>query len=182
MRAKRRRGARAAKAAKLAPRPADGPLRPVVRCMTAKYNMRARLGKGFSLEELKEAGVAPKYAPTIGISVDPRRKNRSVEGMMENVQRLKEYQTKLIVFPRNPAKPKAGDASKEDLAMAAQLKGTVMPLARPVPEIEVRAITAEDKASHPYRSIRIERSNKRLDGVRRKRLEEERKKEEDKKK
>jgi len=28
-----------------------------------------------------------------------------VEGLQQNVQRLKEYMSKLILFPRNPAKP-----------------------------------------------------------------------------
>ena len=41
------------KAAAIAPRPAAGLLRPVVRCATQKYNMKTRLGRGFTLQELK---------------------------------------------------------------------------------------------------------------------------------
>lgn len=172
MRKRRRRAARALKAAKIAPRPTDGPLRPVIRCPTNKYNMYVRFGRGFSIEELKEVGISPQFAPTIGISVDPRRKNRSVDAMQENVQRLKEYKSKLLIFPKNPAKPKAGEALKEDLNMVEQFTGKLMPITKKEPVIEVRPITDEDRKSHAYQSIRIERSNKRLEGKRKKRAEE----------
>lgn len=172
MRKRRRRAARVVKYAKQAPRPTDGALRPVVRCPTNKYNMRVRLGRGFSVEELKEAGIPIKYAPTIGIAVDSRRKNRSLDALQENIQRLKEYKTRLLVFPRNPSKPKAGEASKEDLTMASQLEGKLMPIVKKTSEIQVRPITDEDKKKTAYRSLRIERSNKRLEGIRKKRAAE----------
>jgi len=86
---KRRRDARKAKAARIAPRPAAGALRPVVRCQTVRYNNKVRAGRGFTLEELKQAGVAVKTAPTIGIAVDHRRTNKSVESLETNVARLK---------------------------------------------------------------------------------------------
>jgi len=47
------RAARAAKAVKVFPRPAAGPLRPVVHAQTVKYNTKLRLGRGFTLAELK---------------------------------------------------------------------------------------------------------------------------------
>ena len=172
MRKRRRRSARVLKYAKSAPRPIDGLLRPIVRCPTNKYNMHVRLGRGFSLEELKEAGIAVRYAPTIGIAVDPRRKNRSLDAMQDNVQRLKEFKTKLIVFPKNPAKPKEGEAKKEELAMAAQLEGKLMPIQKTTAEIEVRPITNDDRAKTAYRSLRIEKSNKKLEGIRKKRAAE----------
>lgn len=50
---KRRRRTRLQKAAAIAPRPAAGLLRPVVRCPTFRYNTKVRAGKGFSLAELK---------------------------------------------------------------------------------------------------------------------------------
>ena len=50
---KRRRQKRLEKAARVAPRPVDGQLRPVVRCPTFKYNTKVRRGRGFTLEELK---------------------------------------------------------------------------------------------------------------------------------
>merc|ERR1712137_1130186 len=65
-----RRKARAAKAAKVFPRPVSGALRPVVQCPTARYKARARLGRGFTLEELREAGFNnPLVARSIGIAV-----------------------------------------------------------------------------------------------------------------
>ena len=53
----RRRNARLAKAAAVAPRPVDK-LKPIVRCPTIKYNRRVRAGRGFSLAELKVSTLA----------------------------------------------------------------------------------------------------------------------------
>merc|ERR1712228_1059090 len=96
--------------------------RPVVRCPTQRYNIKARLGKGFTLEELRTAGLGAAYARTIGIAVDHKRTNKSVESLQINVQRLKEYKSKLILFPRNAKAPKKADASPEEIKMATQLK------------------------------------------------------------
>lgn len=52
-RKRRRRRARLQKAARTAPRPAKGPLRPVVHCATFRYNTKLRAGRGFTLAELK---------------------------------------------------------------------------------------------------------------------------------
>ncbi|KAG8563023.1 hypothetical protein GDO81_015902 [Engystomops pustulosus] len=124
----RRRKARQAKARRIAPRPVSGPVRPVVRCPTIRYHTKVRLGRGFSLEELKAAGINKKVARTIGISVDHRRRNKSTESLQTNVQRLKEYRSKLILFPRKPSAPKKGESSAEEVKMATQLKGTIMPI------------------------------------------------------
>merc|ERR1719203_2216618 len=94
-RKKRRSLARKAKAAKIAPRPAAGLLRPVVHPPTQRYNMKLRLGKGFTLEELKEAKIPKKLAPTIGIAVDHRRRSKCAESLQANVSRLKLYKAKL---------------------------------------------------------------------------------------
>merc|ERR1712232_798438 len=98
-RKKRRSLARQKKAAKIAPRPVAGLLRPVVHPPTQRYNMKLRLGKGFTLAELREAKIAPKLARTIGISVDHRRRNRCQESLQQNVERLNLYKSKLLVFP-----------------------------------------------------------------------------------
>ena len=63
------------------PRPVAGALRPVVRGQTKRYNTKVRAGRGFTLDELKAAGIPPKHAQTVGICVDHRRKNRSEESM-----------------------------------------------------------------------------------------------------
>ena len=52
-RKRRRRRTRLQKAARIAPRPAKGPLRPVVHCTTFRYNTKLRAGRGFTLDELK---------------------------------------------------------------------------------------------------------------------------------
>lgn len=106
----RRRNARKAKAATLGVRPLTL-LRPAVRCQTVQYNTKVREGRGFTLGELKEAGISRKTALGLGIVVDHRRRNLSVEGKAVNVERLKAYKTRLVVFPRKAAKPKKGDSS-----------------------------------------------------------------------
>ena len=77
----RRRQARIAKAAKVAPRPTAGLLRPAVRCPSIRYNTKLRMGRGFTLEELKGAGLTKYEAKSFGIAVDFRRVNRSVESL-----------------------------------------------------------------------------------------------------
>lgn len=49
----RRRVNRIKKAKEVFPRPAAGPLRPVVRCPSIRYHTKQRAGRGFTLEELK---------------------------------------------------------------------------------------------------------------------------------
>merc|ERR1712213_131283 len=83
------------KAKKLFPRPAAGLLRPIVHPPTQRYNMKLRLGKGFTLDELREAKIPVKTALTIGIAVDHRRRNRCAESLQANVERLKVYMSKL---------------------------------------------------------------------------------------
>lgn len=96
MRKQRRRLARKAKAAKVAPRPVDS-LRPVVRCQTVRYNTKVRAGKGFTLDEIKGAGLTAQVAKTLGVSVDHRRTNKSKESLDTNVARLKAYLSKIVV-------------------------------------------------------------------------------------
>merc|ERR1712100_49381 len=127
-RKKSRRIAREKKAKAIFPRPVSGALRPAVQCPTQRYNFKQRLGRGFTLEELKEAGIPRKLAPTIGICVDHRRKNRSLESLTDNVKRLKAYKANLVVFPRKAKKPKAGDATAADLQKADQFTGAIQPI------------------------------------------------------
>lgn len=49
----RRRQNRIKKAKDLFPRPAAGPLRPIVRCPSIRYHTKVRAGRGFTLAELK---------------------------------------------------------------------------------------------------------------------------------
>ncbi|KAJ3348593.1 60S ribosomal protein L13 [Entophlyctis luteolus] len=163
---KTRRVNRIKKAAAIAPRPIDGLFRPAVRCSTIRYNTKIRAGRGFSLDELEAAGINRKQARSIGISVDHRRKNRSVEGLQANVERLGEYKSKLILFPRKLNKPKSGDSAKADLAEAAQVShATVLPIVQP-PETDLfRKIEGEQKAT-AYNSLRRARADKKYKGKR----------------
>jgi large subunit ribosomal protein L13e len=171
---------RKARAEKMAPRPAQL-VRPEVTCPTQRYNSKQRLGRGFSLAELKEAGISPAYARTVGIAVDHRRTNYSVEAKQRNVQRLKTYKSKLIVFPRRRGKlsskkadgttyarnQKAGDASKSDLASAPQgYAGEIMPVVRAASSIvlpmeEITDAMSEFKA---YQTLRAARGQQRATG------------------
>merc|ERR1719195_1956692 len=66
-------------------------LRPVVRGQTLKYNRKVKLGRGFTDDELKGAGLSHVAAKRMRIAHDRRRVNRSEETFAENVQRLKAY-------------------------------------------------------------------------------------------
>ncbi|KAK9709929.1 60S ribosomal protein L13 [Basidiobolus ranarum] len=168
-RKKRRRLNRVQKAARIAPRPVDGLLRPAVRCPTIKYNTKLRSGKGFTLEELKEAGIRRKEALTIGVSVDHRRRNKSEESLQLNVQRLKAYKAKLIVFPKKASKPKKGDSEAAELAEAKQLAGSIMPVTQVYTKEKARKVTDEEKNTSAYATLRNVRSEQRYRGIREKR-------------
>merc|ERR1712117_964800 len=79
---------------------------------------KQRAGRGFTLEEIKAAGLSKKFARTIGIAVDHRRRNKSVESLQLNSQRLKEFKSKMILFPINAKKPRKGDATAEEMSKA----------------------------------------------------------------
>jgi len=78
---------RADKAAAVSPRPL-GKLRPLVMGQTRKYASKVRVGRGFSLAELKAAGLTGAFAQSVGIAVDHRRHNKNAETMDANVKRL----------------------------------------------------------------------------------------------
>merc|ERR1711879_246607 len=105
-----RRKARAAKAAKVFPRPVSGALRPVVQC-------------------------------------------------------LKEYQSRLVVFPKNVKKPKTGDATEEERNAVVQHRGVVMPITRAEEPLEFRAITEDElKAERAFVTLRKARAEAKYKG------------------
>ncbi|OAA67334.1 60S ribosomal protein l13 [Niveomyces insectorum RCEF 264] len=159
-----RRVARQTKAAAVAPRPVDR-LRPIVRCPTIKYNRKVRAGRGFTLAELKEAGVPRLLAPTIGIAVDHRRQNLSEESLAINVARLKAYRARLLVFPKKGAKPTVPEGQ------AASSIAAALPIPRRaagVTEIS-RSDLPAPLAEGAYATLRKARSDAKLVGVREKR-------------
>lgn len=172
-RKKRRHQKRVEKARRIAPRPLKK-LRPIVRCPTIRFNMRLRQGRGFTFEELKAAGISPKVAQTIGIAVDKRRKNKSVESLQQNVQRLKEYQSKLILFPLKNKKAKKGEASVQEMRLAQQVEGDVLPFntgkaSGPKAKLARKITKAEAKFS-AFHAVRQARANKKLAPGRAKRI------------
>ena len=153
-RKKSRRVARQKKAAAIFPRPVAGLLRPLVHCPTQRYNMKIRLGRGFTLEELRCAKISPKKARTIGISCDHRRRNRCVESRDLNVDRLKVYLSKLMIFPRN-SKVKKGETARTELENVAQnTLAEVIPREAVDSAIQTRPITSEMKKLEAYKTIR----------------------------
>lgn len=147
-------------------------LRPVVTCPTMRYNIKKRLGRGFSVDEIRAAGMKVAFARSIGISVDPRRKNKSVESMQKNVKRLKLYRSKLILFPRKGRKPCKGEASKEEIKLAVKVKGPVIPLSikkvRPI----ARKPSEKEKKFKAYQINRMARAKARFVGIRAKKARE----------
>jgi large subunit ribosomal protein L13e len=125
----------------------------------------------------QEAGIPRKLAPTIGIPVDPRRQNLSTESLTANVERLKAYRARLILFPRKSGQHKQLDSSKEDLQAAKDVVrkvGAVLPIDTGVgvkhgfSEVK-RSEMPESTEGGAYRKLRDARSEARLVGVREKR-------------
>merc|ERR1712183_888981 len=120
-----------------------------------------RFGRGFTLQELRAAGMNPKQARTVGIAVDHRRTSTSEEQLQSNVARLNSYKSKLIVFPRDEKAPKLkglfADATAEQLKSAAvkvKKRGRLMPVEKKAQEVESVKITAEDQKKKAYHSLR----------------------------
>merc|ERR1712227_828024 len=128
----------------------------------------------------KAQSIAPRPVAgavrSLGIAVDYRRRNRSVEGKQANVQRLREYKANLVVFPRNAKKLKKGwkdDASAEETAVATQITTSkVMPLVAEAVEVETRKITPEEKDANVARMLKAAWNDARLCGFREKRAKE----------
>jgi large subunit ribosomal protein L13e len=154
-RKKSRRLKRAAKAAAIAPRPIEK-LRPIVHCPTQKYSAKVRLGRGFTMEELKAAGLHPSYALTVGIAIDHRRTNRSEESLAANVARLEEYKKKLVVWSKKSA------PSEEP----GQFKGIIQPPPKPSKEIVMEDVTDEMKEFKAYTTMRVAKNETRVAGLR----------------
>ena len=158
--------------------------------------MKVRYGRGFTLEELKNAALSAKYARTIGIAVDGRRQNNNLEARDINVKRLKAYLAKLILFPSKTSRKLAKkpepttDAKKEvpkqrklmlpeapveklnSAAAKEQSKDkVVLPAQEPKLREKPQAITPEMKAAKNFIKLRVERVKARYAGIRKKRAD-----------
>lgn len=129
----------------------------------------------------QEAGIPRKLAPTIGISVDARRQTTSQEALALNVDRLKAYKARLILFPRKAGQHKKLDSSAEDVKSASDAKNVVYGKLSAVLPIDSgvgvkHGISEVKKNNLPkeveggaYRKLRDARSEARYVGAREKR-------------
>lgn len=111
--------------------------------------------------------------------MDPRRANLSQEPIAVNVERLKAYRARLILFPRKSGQHKTLDASKEDVKAAQEEHGKIIKhlgKVLPIENVSRAAAVGEVKRSEmgegtkdAYRTLRLARSDARLVGVREKR-------------
>ena len=166
----RRLTKRREKAAAIHPRPLRQ-LRPIVHKPTERYSGQTRLGRGFTLAELKGANVLPQFARTIGIAVDERRVNKSVELMQLNINRLKAYLEKLVLLPRKSGKPrKAGPGQLADSADVSNLvqntEKKVMAPQKARLTVQPQKITKEMNAFRAHSQLKIEMMNKKWAGKR----------------
>ena len=158
----RRRKLRAAKAKRLGPNPTHS-LRPAVRGQTRRYNNKLKLGRGFTLLELKAAGVrGANYARSLGIAIDTRRKDTCAETQKLNAGRIKEYVSRMILHPRRKAdkKPQVLEATPNQLksseAVSQNTSRTVIPLPTPESAFTWTAVTKEMKDGIVYKTLRKE--------------------------
>ena len=176
-RKRRRLDNRRTKAQQVAPRPLKN-LRPSVRCPTQRYNRRLRLGRGFTLEEVKQAGLNKHFARTVGISIDFRRTNKSAESLQRNVLRLKSYLEKLVVLPKKVGKPKKGikgivsDTTESTENLVQNTDRNVMAVERDEKKAPMVNVSKEMNTHQAYARIRLERTNQKWNGIRAKRAEE----------
>ena len=89
-----------------------------------------------------------------------------------NAQRLKEYRSKLVLFPRNQKKPKAADSPADALKGVQQVSGVIMPLKKKTHKAVFRAITEEEKNASAVWHLRRARADARLVGYRKKKAAE----------
>jgi len=68
-----------------------------------------RKGRGYSLEELKEAGINRNVARNNGVPVDVWRKTK----LAENIEQLKAIAKTISHLPKGEKKPKAGKKTKK---------------------------------------------------------------------
>merc|ERR1712066_703200 len=83
--------------------------------------------------------------------------------------RLKEYKSKLILFPISAKKPRKGDSTPEELSKAVQLAGEVMPIKPVVKRARAMELTEDLKNFQAFQTVRQARAFKRLHGIRAKR-------------
>ena len=128
---------------------------------------------GFTLAEVKAAGIGVKFARSIGIAVDHRRRNRNQESFELNKARLQNYINKLVLFPRDEKNPvtkaKKGilnDTPKENQKVDNSVKVNVLPpLVKRVKAVGQLQLDQLRKGN-AYKTLRQEWANQRNEGRR----------------
>ncbi|KAH7648653.1 60S ribosomal L13 [Cryptosporidium bovis] len=138
-----------------------GMLRPIVHPPTQRYNMKTRLGRGFTLEELSACGINKKAAMSIGIAVDHRRTDASEETFQVNVNRLRNYINGIILMPRKGKKTKKGFAGIPDDSSKQEFKSVknvsfkkAFPLVSESIKEKTHTITSEERKFRAYATLR----------------------------
>ncbi|RZB39010.1 Ribosomal L13e domain containing protein [Asbolus verrucosus] len=158
----RRRATRAKKLIRATPKPIQ-PLRPTVYCVSVRYNTKLRRGRGFTLQELKQAGINKKFARTIGIAVDFRRRNR-VASIVRNVQRLKDYRSKLILCPSKMKEAIATDSGTTlNMVKQTQIRVTANVVSEEEKKFEAYVTLRRATCDAKYSRVRVKRKLSKMD-------------------
>ena len=92
-----------------------------------------------------------------------------MESLQENVQRLKDYQSRLILFPLNKKKPRKDEATLDQWKLAVQHRGPVLPIKNAKvnkKDVEVMTVTKKMNNFDPWRFHKRARSYIRRAGKR----------------
>ncbi|EPQ11961.1 60S ribosomal protein L13 [Myotis brandtii] len=125
------------------------------------YHSKVGAGRGFSLEELREQ-ASTERCPPVGISMDPRRQNKSIETLQAQVQQLRVLQAHTLP-PGKPLAPTKVDSSADELKLANQPAGPVRPTRNAFKE-KARVITEEENFK-VFASLRMAYANAQLIGI-----------------
>ncbi|KAI3382762.1 hypothetical protein SNEBB_009465 [Seison nebaliae] len=159
-RKKRRHDKRVEKVKRMNPCPVNK-MKPAVHCPSQRYNSRQRLGRGFTMDELKAVGLHWRYAQTIGISVDLRRRNKSMESFEKNKERLTEYMNRVTVLP----KKKKQDAM--DVDMENTVSKVIVPITKDNQVFQgTKKITKKEseRGAYAFNLIKKARNDKKMKG------------------
>ena len=151
------------KATEIYPRPLRT-LKPIVHKPTQRYSGQTRLGRGFTRAELKAAKLNISFARSIGIAVDYRRVNKSVELRDLNVKRLRDYVDRLVLLPKKEGQPKKGNcgviSDSTDVSNLVQSSEKNV-LGKPTVNLREKpsVVTKEMNEFKAYSQLRTERMN-----------------------
>lgn len=143
LRKRTRKIKRTQKIRKSLPRTIDQ-LRPLVQCPTERYKVRSRLGRGFTLKEIRAIDMTMNKCRQFGICVDYRRRTSNINLFRTNVERLKKYMSSLVFLSKN----------KEKLPII-KCNNKINEIPKTTMKIIARIPTVDEKKASPYLMRRI---------------------------